>query len=551
MNASIVHKVTLGALAAGLISSGSVAGAEGNQSGRLPPPLFSDLGHYHHPISTKSKLAQRYFDQGLILVYGFNHAEAIRSFEGAAKTDPECAMAYWGIAYAYGPNINVPMDDKAVPKAWEAVQQAMALRAKASKKEQAYIDALAKRYAPEPVKDRAPLDQHYAEAMSEVARQYPDDLDAQTLLAEALMDTSPWNYWQADLTPKPNAAQALKVIESVLSRVRQHPGADHLYIHLVEAGPHPEKGVPSADRLGKFAPGAGHLVHMPSHIYVRVGRYHDAATANVLASRADESYLSQCKQQGAYPGAYYPHNVHFLWFATALEGRSQDSIQAAKKVSAYTTELRCGALEGPRQRYLPLLAFARFGRWDDILQCPTPGPDYPFDGVMWHYARGIALAAKGRAEEAAQEYSELAELEKSDKVRAMDNPHFPGTKILSIADEVLAGKVAGARAAHDEMLQHLRKAVALQDAISYMEPPYWYYPSRLSLGAALLRTGQPAEAEKVFREDLKEFPENGWTLFGLEQSLRQQGKTSEASQAQRRFEKAWKHADVQPELAWF
>src|SRR5262245_13522288 len=457
--------ITVFGFLAGVLGCVSVLAEEWNNSNRSLAPLFERLGRHRHPVSTKSMLAQRYFDQGLILLYGFNHAEAIRSFQAVAKIDSDCAMAYWGIAYAYGPNINMPMDEKAVPKAWEALQKAMALRDKANRKDQAYIDALSKRYTQLPAKDRSPLDQAYAEAMRQLARQYPDDLDAQTLFAEALMDTSPWNYWLPDLTPKPNAKEAIAVIESVLARVRQHPGADHLYIHLVEAGPHPEKGVLSADRLGTFAPGAGHLVHMPSHIYVRVGRYHDASTANEKASQADESYFAQCKQQGTYPGAYYPHNVHFLWFAAALEGRSSDSIQAARKVSAYTTELRCGAIEGPRQRYLHLLAFARFGKWDEILKDASPAEEYPFDRAMWHYARGLALSAKGKPDDAAQEQEAFAQLAQSEKVRAMDNPYFPGTKILAIANEVLAGKVSAARGANDELRQHLQKAVELQDAM--------------------------------------------------------------------------------------
>jgi tetratricopeptide (TPR) repeat protein len=290
---------------------------------------------------------------------------------------------------------------------------------------------------------------------------------------------------------------------------------------------------------------------MPSHIYVRIGRYHDATLANVRAAKADESYLAQCQQQGMYPGGYYPHNVHFLWFATDLEGRSEESIKAAKKVAAYTTELRCGAIEGPRQRYVQLLAFARFGHWDDILTAPSPGADLPFDRAMWHYARGLAFAAKGQPDEAAKEQAQFVELEKSEKVRAMDNPYFPGTKILAIGNEVLAGKVGGARGNGTEAIQRLRKAVELQDAMPYMEPPYWYYSTRLSLGAALLKAGKAVEAEEVFRADLKHFPDCGWPLFGLEQSLHQQGKTAEAKKAQRQFKKAWKHADVTLDLAWY
>lgn len=518
----------------------------------LPAPLFQGLGNHHHRVTTKSKLGQKFFDQGMTLLYGFNHAEAIRSFDAVEQLDPDCAMAHWGIAYAYGPNINMPMDDKAVPKAWEALQKAVALKPKASAKEQAYIDALSKRYAENPPKPRAPLDQAYANAMREVAKQYPRDLDAQTLFAEAVMDTSPWNYWQPDGTMKPNAKEALTAIESVLSRTRQrHPGADHLHIHLVEAGPHPERAEASADRLGRFAPSAGHLVHMPSHIYVRVGRYHDASTMNELAARADESYFAQCRQQGMYPGGYYPHNVHFLWFATGLEGRSRESIAAAKKVSQYTSELRCGAIEGARQRYLPLLAYARFGRWQQILDEPSPAADYPFDLAIWHYTRGVALAAKGKPDDAASEHAKLLELAKSEKVIAMDNPYFPGTKILAIADQVLAGKIAAARDAAEDAIKRLKKAVELEDAMPYMEPPYWYYPVRESLGAVLLKDGQPAQAEAVFREDLAKLKGNGWPLFGLEQSLRAQGKIEEAERVHAGFIKAWKHADTKLDLSSF
>jgi len=517
----------------------------------LPAPLFEGLGNHHHRIKTKSKLAQKYFDQGFTLLYGFNHAEAIRSFGAVATLDPDCAMAYWGIAYAYGPNINMPMDDKAVPKAWEALQKAVALKGKASPKEQAYINALSKRYAENPPKPRAPLDQAYAEAMRDVARQYPKDLDVQTLFAEAVMDTSPWNYWQPDGTMKPSAKEALAAVESVLAQVREHPGADHLHIHLVEAGPHPEAAEPSADRLGKFAPTAGHLVHMPSHIYVRVGRYHDASTMNELASKSDESYLAQCKQQGMYPGGYYPHNVFFLWFATALEGRSADSFAAARKIGRYTSELRCGALEGPRQRYLPLLAYLRFGQWQQVLKEAAPAEEYPFDVAMWHYARGVALAATGKPDDAEEERTKFLELAKTEKVIAMDNPYFPGTKILAIASEVLAGKVAGARGTSEERITHLKTGVELEDAMPYMEPPYWYYPVRQSLGAALLKNGKAVEAENVFRKDLAKSPRNGWSLFGLEQTLRAQGKVDEAARVQREFEMAWRNADVKLDLGWF
>ena len=534
-----------------VVAAGTVVGACGAQS--LPAvPRFDGLGRHHHPITTKWELAQRYFDQGLTLCFNFNHAEAIRSFEAAAIVDTKCAMAWWGVAFAHGPNINAPMEDGAVPKAWEALQKAIQLKDKASAKERDYIDALAKRYAREPVKDRAELDKAFADAMRALAKKYPGDLDAQTLLAEALMDTSPWNYWQEDLTAKPSAKEALAVIESVLARVPSHSGADHLYIHLVEAGPNPEKGEPSADRIGKLTPKAGHLVHMASHIYVRVGRYHDASTVNERASKVDEGYLKKVKPApGMYPGGYYPHNVHFLWYATDLEGRSGDSIAAAKKISEYTIDLRCGAMEGPRQRYLPLLAYSRFGKWKEILNSKLPAEGFPFDRAMAHYARGIAFAAQGNVNQAQEELAAFKKLQGSDAVKALDNPYFPGTKILAVAEPMLAGKIAGAAGQRDEMVAQLRDAVKAESALSYMEPPYWHYAAKLSLGAALLKAGQGSEAEKVFRDALKVLPNNGWPLFGLEQSLRAQGKDDEAKVVAKEFKKAWKHADVKLDLAWF
>jgi tetratricopeptide (TPR) repeat protein len=514
-------------------------------------PRFDGLGRHHHPITTKWELAQRYFDQGLTLCFNFNHAEAIRSFEAAAQVDTNCAMAWWGVAFAHGPNINAPMFDDAVPKAWEALHKAIALKDQASAQERDYIDALAKRYTKDLVKDRSALNANFADAMRVLAKKYPEDLDAQTLLAEALMDTSPWNYWQEDRSPKPAAQEALAVIESVLARVPSHSGADHLYIHLVEAGPTPEKGIPSADRIGKLTPKAGHLVHMASHIYVRVGRYHDASTVNERATDVDEGYLKKTKPAGVYPGGYYPHNLHFLWFATDLEGRSKDSIAAAKKVSRYTLDLRCGAIEGPRQRYVPLLAYARFGQWQNILKEKLPAEEYPFDRAMAHYARGLAFVAGGQVSEAQRELDAFSKLQTNSAVVAMDNPYFPGTKILAVTGHVLAGKVAGAANKPDEMVNELRAAVKAEHELSYMEPPYWYYPARLSLGAALLKAGQPAEAEQAFREALKEFPANGWPLFGLEQSLRAQATNAEAKQVAKEFKQAWKHADVKLDLSWF
>ena len=516
-----------------------------------PAPRFKGMGRHHHPVTTKWELAQRYFDHGLTLCFNFNHAEAIRSFTAASQIDPDCAMAYWGVAFAYGPHVNAPMDTNVVSKAWEALQKAIRLKPRASERERDYIDALAKRYTNELLTDRSHLDKAFAEAMGNVAKKYPNDMDAQVLYAEALMDTSPWNYWGEDMTPKPEAVKAIAAIESVLKRVKAHSGADHLYIHLVEAGPNPEKGIPSADRIGKLTPGAGHLVHMASHIYVRVGRYHDAVVVNERAARADEDYARIARPVGMYPGGYYPHNVHFLWFANDLEGRSRHAIAAAQKVGQYTTGLLCGAIEGPRQRYLPLLAYARFGRWEDILKQSAPADQYGFDQAMAHYARGLAFAATGEPDKADKELRRFKDLQGSAPVKSMDNPYFPGTQILAVGEHVLSGKIAAARSLTNDMVSHMRKAVAAADELPYMEPPYWYYSAKLSLGAALLKAGHAAEAEKTFREDLKDFPSCGWQLFGLWQSLRAQGRAQEAQEVSRQFKKAWSRADVELNLDWF
>lgn len=519
-------------------------------------PLFDGVGNLHHTITTSSSQAQRYFNQGLSLCYAFNHKEAIRSFEAAAQLDPDCAMAYWGIAYAYGPHVNKPMTQEENDRAWEAVQKALAKKEKVSPGEQAYIQAISKRYQAEFVEDRAALDKAYAAAQREVAREYPDDLDAQTLLAEALMDTMPWDYWTKDRSPKPETEEAVAALKYVLRRNPDHAGANHLYIHAVEAGPTPELALPSADRLAHCAPQAGHLVHMPSHIYFRVGQYHDATLANERAIQADRSYLRACRAQGFYPGAYYPHNIHFLWYATMFEGRSADALAAANKATEYAMDNVCGPIqvvEAPRFRHLPQFTHARFGRWTEVLNAPRPSSTNSFlvDRVMWHFARGLALTAQKEPEAAAREQAEMCKLIHSDAAQALNSPQFPATDTLAVAEHLLAGKVAEARGETGAMVEHLEKAVAAEDALPYMEPAFWPFPTRPTLGAALLRSGQAARAEAVFREDLKRFPRNGWGLFGLEQSLRQQGKTHAAESVRREFEITWRHADTGLDLAWF
>jgi tetratricopeptide (TPR) repeat protein len=523
---------------------------------KLPGPFFDGLGDLHRPITTTSPRAQRYFDQGLALLFGFNHREAIRSFRSAAKIDPDCAMAYWGVAYAYGPHVNKPMAKEDNEAAWAALQQAVAHQEKASRREQAYISALEKRYQAQHRDDRLALDQAFAAAMRALVLQYPDDLDAQTLFAESLMNTMPWDYWTKDRSPKPETEEVFDALRYVMARNPQHPGANHFYIHAVEAGPNPELGLPAADRLLRFAPAAGHLVHMPAHIYIRVGQYHDATVANELAVKSDRYYIRHCRAQGFYPGAYYPHNLYFLWWALQFEGRSAEAFRVAGQAAEYAVENYCGprkAVEAPRLRHLPWLTWMRFGRWNEILNVAQPAAtnDFLVDRVLWHFTRGVALAARRQGDDAEREHSALVKLSRSDDATKLNNPQFPATSMMLVADHWLAGKVAGAMGDTRAMIKHLERAVSAEDAIPYMEPAYWPLPTRPALGAALLQTGDYVRAEQVFRDDLKRLPRNAWGLFGLEQSLRRQGLTESADLVRREFNDAWKRADTKLDLSWF
>jgi tetratricopeptide (TPR) repeat protein len=515
-------------------------------------PLLGSLGHHHHPITTSSDLAQRYFDEGLILTFGFNHEEAIRSFNDALKLDPDCAMCYWGIAYALGPNINAPMDDAAVPEAYAALQKAIELAPQASEAEQAYIQALAERYAAEPVADRAPLDLAYAEAMRELANQYPDDLDAATLLAEALMDLSPWNYWTKEGEPTEYTNEIVSTLESVLERDPNHPAANHFYIHAVEASQTPERAIPSAERLEYLVPNAGHLVHMPGHIYWRVGRYHDVVRINQRAAYVDENHIHLVDSapdpasQTFYSMAYYPHNYHFLFAGAQMEGRSEDALDAARRlVAAVPAEAYREVPPLEDFKPMPLFALARFGKWQEILDEPQPEANFQYTTGIWHWARGLAYLRLGQLDQAQAEYKQLSEIAQAQAMKDLVLWSFsPASTMLEIASHVLAGELAGAEGKPDEMIAELEAAVAIQDDLSYIEPPAWFYPVRQNLGAALLEAGRAAEAEAVYRADLEQYPNNGWSLFGLAQSLEAQGKSEEAAEVQHQFEMAWQYADM-------
>ena len=511
--------------------------------GELAPRL-QNLGSHVFPVTTRSKKAQAFINQGLNLAYGFNHAEAGRAFREAARLDPGCAMAYWGQAFVLGPNINVPMSPDDEPKAYEAAQKAVSLKAKATPRERAYIDALAQRYTGKAA-DRSAGDRAWAAAMKDVVRRFPNDLDAATLYAESLMDLRPWNYWTPDGRPYAETPEIVGTLEKVLARRTNHPGANHLYIHAVEATDQPEKAEAAADRLLKLVPGAGHMVHMPSHIYQRVGRYADAAASNELAIKADEDYITQCRAQGLYPMVYYPHNIHFLWYAATAEGRSQVAIDAARKMASQIDEKALDTLPLTAAfKMVPYYALARFGKWDDVLAEPAPADRHLLLKGVWHYARGLALSAKGRPDDAEKE---LAEVRRIAADSALDYTLLsPNTAaaVFAPAPEVLAGDIAAKRKDYAAAVSHLERAVRLEDGLVYTEPEEWHYPARQALGAVLLDAGRAREAETVYWDDLKRHADQGWSLFGLAEALRAQGKKDQAAAAQERFDKAWARADV-------
>lgn len=509
-------------------------------------PLYDDLGTYHRRIDTSSDAAAAWFDQGLRLQYGFNHAEAIRSYRAALVHDPGCAMCWWGIALAAGPNINAPMDSASGALARDAIGRARALAEDGPAGERAMIEALAARYADDPGADRAPLDSAYARAMAEVADAWPDDPDVLSLAAAALMNLSPWNYWTGDYDdrqPRPDTPTILDRLERAMEQESDHPGACHYYIHAVEAA-YPERAVPCAERLAGLMPGAGHIVHMPGHIYIRVGRYHDAVLANEHAVHADESYIQDQRPGGLYPAAYYPHNYHFMWFAATMAGMREKALWAARQVAPKVP------LEVAKQIYwiqnvtvLPRLAMVTFGDWEGVLAEPMPSPELPIATAMAHYARGVAWAATGRPDEARSELSTVRRIATEiDAAGAGEGPEV----VVAIAEQVLAGEIAMRTGDPAAAVPHLEEAAALEDGMLYEEPPVWYLPVRHVLGRALLEADRPAEAETAYREDLLRFPANGWSLLGLERALEAQGRTDEAAEVRAERERAWRHADLEP-----
>jgi tetratricopeptide (TPR) repeat protein len=518
------------------------------QDGGVPlAPLLTNLGNLHYKV-TASERAQQFFDQGLRLTYGFNHAEAVRSFREAARLDPKCGMCYWGQALALGPNINDPAaDPERIAAAYAASQKALALKTGLTETEQAMIDALARRYTADKVDDWKAPNAAYMQAMAEVAKRFPDDPEVAMMYAASVVETRPWDYWTRKDEPHPGIAAALASVEKVIRNHPDHPGAHHYYIHMVEATSRPERAVPSADKLESLMPGAGHMVHMPAHIYMRVGRYADASESNVRAIAADEDYIAQCQAQGVYPVGYYPHNIHFLWTASTMEGRSRVAIDAARKVSAKTSH-DLSHQYTPAQDFLATQYFAlvRFGRWEEMLTEAQPDQNLPFLNAMWRYGRAVSFARRGQLDRARGEITAMNAL-LGDPSLMQDIGGTSGTSLKSLvqlAGHVASGELAVAEKRWDDAVRELQAAVDMQDAQRYYEPAPWHYPVRQSLGAALMAAGRFKDAEAVYLEDLRRNPENGWSLYGLSQSLERQDRPVEAAAAAARFRRAWARADV-------
>jgi tetratricopeptide (TPR) repeat protein len=508
--------------------------------------LMPHLGDVQHPVSTKNAEAQQFFDQGLALIFAFNHDEAIRSFRRAVELDPNLAMAHWGIGLASGLNYNAPMSPEQHKQAYQAVQQAVKLAKGASEAEQAYIAALAKRYAADAKADIAPLSLAYKEAMKELSARYPDDLDAATLYAESAMNLRPWKLWSLDGKPAEGTEEIVSVLESVLRRNPDHTGANHYYIHAVEASLHPERALPSANRLGTLAPAAGHLVHMPAHIYIRLGDHAAAARRNEQAIAADEAYFKRYGPvHGLYPMMYFSHNIHFLAVAHAMQGRYADAKRAADKLAAHVSPhvKDMPMLEG----FLPtpLLIQIRFRRWNDLLEVPAPAANQAIHKAIWHFGRGMAFTAKEDVEPARVECQALAKLRKELPAGAIYSQVNSANDVLTIAEATLSGRIAAAAKDHKEAVRRLQQALEVEDRLNYMEPADWYLFTRETLGGLLLSAGDYVEAEKTFRDDLERHPRNGRALFGLHQSLLRQGKRAGAQSVWAQYRTAWKNADTE------
>jgi tetratricopeptide (TPR) repeat protein len=513
--------------------------------GKPLAPRLQNLGVHTFKVTTNSARAQLFINQGVNLAYGFNHAEAARAFAEAARLDPNCAMAYWGHALVLGPNINASMNPEDEPRARDLVARALALKNRATRRERAYIDALAARYTGRP-EDRPKADRAFADAMRKVTEAYPQDFDARTIYAEALMDLRPWNYWTRDGQPYAETVEIQRALEVVLARRPNHPGALHYWVHLWEPTDTPERAEAEADRLLAVMPGAGHVVHMPAHIYARVGRHADVVRSNQMAVKADEDYIAQCRAQGLYPITYYPHNIHFIWMGATATGQKALALESARKVAASIPDealKNIPILQG--FLVVPYWAMVRFEQWDDIMSDKGPRLDTAFTRGAWRYARALAFTSKGQLSEAEQELNELKKLVDDPSLKGQTTfSTNSGHAILRIAPEVVAGEIAAKRKDWDRSILHLDRAVRYEDSLVYQEPPDWHAPVRQNLGAVLVQAGRADEAEAVYWEDLRNNPGNGWSLRGLIQALEAQGKTDEAASIRKRLAEAWKHADT-------
>ena len=514
-------------------------------------PLLNGLGNHSFKISSNVEGVQKYFDQGLIMAFAFNHAESVRSFKAAQRLDPNCAICFWGEALARGPNINVTSDGKAVMspenriEAHRVLKIADSLKEGASSKERDFIEALKTRYNGNPETSRVDLDLNYAKSMEDLYKKYPNDNDAASLYAEALMITMPWNYWAEDGNPKPDTVKVISTIERVLELDENHPLAIHLYIHAVEASSDPGRAEAAADRLGKLVPGAGHLVHMPSHIYWRVGRYKDASQANIEAAKVDEDYIAQCNAQGFYPALYYPHNIHFLWAASTMEGKSELSIESALKVSNYVSEEQIRSV--PFLEFFhtpPLLSYVRFGKWQEILAYKEPIKDFKYSRSIFHYAKSVAYAATGDIEKAKKHQKLITSFIDSSEVDAMVKAGHPTKQLIKIANNLAMGSISMYQKDYLSAINNFKKAVLLQDNLPYTEPPFWYYPTRQTLGHVFLQSKKPHEAIKTFKKDLKDYPKNGWSYYGLHKAYEEIGDSLNSKKSLNMFENLWEESDI-------
>ncbi len=507
-----------------------------------PARLMSGLGDVHHPVSTKNSQAQQFFDQGLRLVFGFNHDEARKSFQRAAELDPKLAMAWWGVSLTLGPNYNLPVDLEREKAGYDAAQRAVALKPNASESERAYIDAVAVRYSNDPKADLHQLDVIYKDAMSKLAARYPDDLDAVTLYAESAMNLNPWHLWTADGKPAEGTEEIVRVLESVLKRDPNHLGANHYYIHAVEASPHPERALPSAARLEKLAPAEGHLAHMPAHIYARVGDHFASAHCNRAAIAADKKFLGETQEQGVYRMLYYSHNLHFLAYASCMNGNFAEAKDAAAKLVANVAPgvKAMPMLEG----FLPtpIVVLFAFERWNDLLKLPAPDVSFVTTNAVWHSLRGIAFANTGKTAEAEKEQKQFREVAGKIPPEQMYDMLNNVGAVFKIHENLQAAEIDRSRHDDKAAIDLLKQSVAAEDALNYSEPPPWYPPVRPILGRVLLEDKDFAEAEKVFRADLEKHPRNARALAGLRDCLNAQGRKYEADQIDQQFHAAWKVA---------